>query len=106
MDRGDVIARLKAHRDRLEALGVRRLYLFGSFSREAAAAGSDIDLMADLDEGPSGRKPLFSAFDVGGIQYALTELLGRKVDLAVRSDALTPGRRLRAAAESQLVDVF
>ena len=106
MNRGDIIAQLKVNRPRLEALGVRRMFLFGSFAREAADVRSDIDLMVDLDEGPAGRKPLFSAFDVGGIQYALTEILGRQVDLVVRSDALKPGGRLRAAAESQLVDVF
>jgi predicted nucleotidyltransferase len=106
MERGDVIARLKAHRPELEALGVRRMFLFGSLAREAAGSASDVDLMVDLDEGPAGRKPLFSAFDVGGIQFALTEILGRKVDLVVRSDAMKPGKRLRAVAESQLVDVF
>ena len=106
MERGDVIARLKAHRPELEALGVRRMFLFGSVARQAATVRSDVDLMVDLDEGPAGRKPLFSAFDVGGIQFALTEILGRKVDLVVRSDAMKPGKRLRAVAESQLVDVF
>jgi hypothetical protein len=106
MNRGDIVAQLQINRPRLEALGVRRIYLFGSFAKEAADADSDIDLMVDLDEGPTGRKPLFSAFDVGGIQYALTEILGRKVDLVVRSDASKPGRKLRAVAERQLVDVF
>jgi predicted nucleotidyltransferase len=106
MERGDVIARLKAHRSELEALGVRRMFLFGSVAREAATSRSDVDLMVDLDEGPDGRKPLFSAFDVGGIQFAITEILGREVDLVVRADAMKPGKRLRAVAESQLVDVF
>jgi len=62
--------------------------------------------MVDLDEGPTGRKPLFSAFDVGGIQSELIEILGRPVDLVVRRDVLRPGRRLRTVAESQLVDAF
>ncbi len=106
MDRGDVIARLQVHRRELEALGVRRMYLFGSVARDAAAASSDVDVMVDLDEGAKGRKPMFSAFDVGGIQYALTRILERNVDLVVRADALKPGKRLRAVAESQLVDVF
>jgi hypothetical protein len=71
-----------------------------------ARADSDIDVMVDLDEGPAGRKPLFSAFDVGGIQFELSEILGRRVDLVVRGDALQEGRKLRAAAATQLVDVF
>jgi len=106
MDRSDVIDRLHRHRPRLEALGVVHAYLFGSVARGAAGPQSDVDVMVDLDEGPNGRKALFSAFDVGAIQFALTDVLGRRVDLVVRSDALKPGKRLRAAAESQLVHVF
>ncbi len=62
--------------------------------------------MVDLDEGPGGRKPLSAPFDVGGIRYELTRILDRRVDLVVRKDALKPGKRLKAVAESQLVDVF
>ena len=106
MKRSDIIYRLHQHRARLEALGVVHAYLFGSVARDAAGPESDVDVMVDLDEGPSGRKPLFSAFDVGGIQYELTQIMGRRVDLVVRRDALQRGRKLRSAAESQLVDVF
>lgn len=107
MDRSEIISRLHRNRARLEALGVTHAYLFGSFARDAAdPATSDVDVMVDLDEGPEGRKPLFSAFDVGGIQNELTQILGRRVDLVVRRDVLRPGRRLRAVAESQLLDVF
>ncbi|WP_288131523.1 nucleotidyltransferase domain-containing protein [Accumulibacter sp.] len=80
--------------------------LAGSVANDAATPESDIDVMVDLDEGPTGRKPLFSAFDVGGIQSELIEILGRPVDLVVRRDVLRPGRRLRTVAESQLVDAF
>ncbi|MDP3739851.1 MAG: nucleotidyltransferase domain-containing protein [Hyphomonadaceae bacterium] len=106
MRREEVINRLKQNRPRLAALGVKHAYLFGSVARDAAGVQSDIDVMVDLDEGPGGRKPLFSAFDVGGIQYEMTQIFGRRVDLVVRHDALRPGRRLQAVAESQLVDVF
>jgi len=106
MYRDEIIHRLHKHRARLEALGVRHAYLFGSYARDAACPGSDVDVMVDLDEGPGGRKPLFSAFDVGGIQHELANILQRPVDLVVRHDVLKPGKRLRAVAESQLVDVF
>jgi predicted nucleotidyltransferase len=106
MDRSVVIDRLHQSRPRLEALGVVHAYLFGSVALGTAGPESDVDLMVDLDEGPHGRKPLFSAFEVGGIQYELTKILGRRVDLVVRSDALKPGKRLRNAAEGQLVHVF
>ncbi len=106
MNRQGVIAELEAHRGQLEALGVRRLFLFGSFSRDEAGPASDVDLMVDLDEGPAGRKPLFSAFDVGGIQFLLADILGRKVDLVVRADSLKPGAVLQGVAEDELVPVF
>jgi hypothetical protein len=106
MDRSDVIDRLHQSRTRLQELGVVHAYLFGSVARDAAGPASDVDLMVDLDEGPTGRKPLFSAFDVGGIQFELTKILERRVDLVVRSDALRKGKSLRAVAESQLVHVF
>ena len=106
MERADIIARLTAGRAQLEGMGVRRLFLFGSFAEERASGDSDVDVMVDLDEGPEGRKPMFSAFDVGGIRHELAALLDRKVDLVVRSDALRPDSKLRNAAESRLVDVF
>ncbi len=106
MDRTEIISRLHQHRAQLKALGVLHAYLFGSAARNAAGPESDVDMMIDLDEGPGGRKPLFSAFDIGGIQFELTRILGRRVDVVVRRDALQPGKRLRAVAESQLVDVF
>lgn len=107
MDRSKIIDRLHQNRARLEALGVTHAYLFGSFARDAAdPVTSDVDVMVDLDEGPDGRKPLFSAFDVGGIQNELTQILGRHVDLVVRRDALQPGKRLRDTAANRLVDLF
>jgi predicted nucleotidyltransferase len=106
MDRSEVIKLLHQNRARLEELGVTHAYLFGSVARDAAEAESDVDLMIDLDEGPQGRKPLFSAFDVGGIQHELAQILGRPVDLVVRKDALRPGKRLQSVAEGQLVNVF
>ena len=106
MNRADIIKLLHGNRARLEALGVTHAYLFGSVASDTARPESDVDVMVDLDEGPQGRKPLFSAFDVGGIQHELVRILGTRVDLVVRRDALQQGKRLRKVAESQLVDVF
>ncbi len=105
MRRDTAISQLRDNRERLAALGVKHAYLFGSVAEDCAALDSDIDVMVDLDEGPDGRKPLFSAFDLGGIQHDLSEILGRRVDLVVRSDALKPGGKLSAAAR-QLVNAF
>jgi predicted nucleotidyltransferase len=106
MRRSEIIRLLHQNRARLQELGVTHAYLFGSAARDQAGIDSDVDLMVDLDEGPGGRKPLFSAFDVGGIRHELACILGRQVDLVVRKDALKPGNHLRAVAESHLVDVF
>lgn len=106
MTPSEIVERLKAHRERLQALGVTHVYLFGSVARGTSGRRSDVDVMVDLDEGPGGRKLLFSALDVGGIQYELSEIMEREVDLVVRADALKPGRKLRDVAESQLVNVF
>jgi len=106
MRRDEALSLLRGHRPRLAELGVTHAYLFGSVAEDVSDADSDVDVMVDLDEGPGGRKPLFRAFDLGAIQYELSELFGRPVDLAVRSDALLPVRRLRAVAERRLVDAF
>ena len=106
MDQAKVIELLRAHRRRFEALGVKRMFLFGSVARRSATTESDVDVMVDLDEGPTGRKPLFSAFDVGGIRFEIADILNRRIDLVVRADALKPTSKLRGAAERQLVDVF
>lgn len=106
MRRDEALDRLRQHRQHLAALGVTHAYLFGSVANDTASSDSDIDVMVDLDEGPSGRKRLFSAFDIGGIQYALADIFGRSVDVVVRADALRPGQRLRTVAESQLIDAF
>lgn len=106
MRRDEALQRLRQHHAALAAMGVRHAYLFGSVSQDLATDDSDVDVMVDLDEGPGGRKPLFSAFDLGGIQFEMTKILGLPVDLVVRGDALKPGMRLRTVAESQLGDAF
>lgn len=106
MVRDDALRILRQHQAALAALGVRHAYLFGSVARDEADDSSDVDLMVDLDEGVGGRKPLFSAFDVGGIRYELAQILGRSVDLMVRQDALRAGQHLKTVAERQLVAVF
>ncbi len=89
MRRDEALRRLRENRERLVALGVVHAWLFGSVARDAATSESDIDVMVDLDEGPTGRKPLFSAFEVGGIRTELTEIFGRPGSRR-RRDALRP----------------
>jgi hypothetical protein len=52
MNRETVIARLKALEQKLRAMGVAALYLYGSYARDEARPDSDIDVVFEL--GPEG----------------------------------------------------
>ena len=60
--------------------GVEHIYLFGSYARGEATADSDVDLR--LDKGQ-----LRGLFQLAGLQLALEDRLGTKVDL-LPSDSL------------------
>jgi len=78
---------LLAHREVLQQFAVRELRLFGSTLRGEAGDTSDIDLLVDYD--PAARVGLFAFVR---LQRRLSELLGRRVDLAT-PDALHPALR-------------
>ena len=87
MDATDVTRTLLAHREVLQPFAVRQLRLFGSTLRGEAGDASDIDLLVDYD--PAARVGLFAFVR---LQRRLSELLGRRVDLAT-PDALHPALR-------------
>ncbi len=60
--------------------GVEHIYLFGSYARGEANAGSDVDLRVD-----KGR--LRGLFQFAGLKLALEDRLGTNVDL-LSSDSL------------------
>lgn len=66
---------IEAHRDELRELGVRRVRVFGSVARGEASAASDVDLIVDMVRDD------YTLFDLGGVQYALQDWCGVKVDL-------------------------
>jgi uncharacterized protein len=90
--------RLRAAAPELRTHGIAALSLFGSTARGEAKAGSDVDILIDLQPGQR-----FSLFDLGEVRVRLSELLGRQVDLLVRED-LRPD--LRQRIEADLVPVF
>jgi predicted nucleotidyltransferase len=57
--KNDVMNFLCANRDRLHALGVMRIGLFGSYVRGEQQAGSDVDLLVEFE---AGRKSLVRTF--------------------------------------------
>ena len=75
MQRDEVLAVLKAHRDELrERFGVQSIRLFGSVARGEGGPQSDIDVLVDFG-GPAG----FTQYMA--LLFHLEELLGAKVDL-------------------------
>ena len=58
-----------------------KVYVFGSCARKEETPDSDVDFMAEF-------QPHSSLFDLGGLQYDLQKLLGRRVDL-ISEDSLS-----------------
>jgi uncharacterized protein len=80
MQRQDVLDRLREHESALRARGVKRAALFGSIARGEGHAGSDIDIMVEID--PSANIGLF---EYVGITQFLEDLFPTRVDVANRS---------------------
>lgn len=98
-ERERVVGLLRRQEPRLRALGVARLRLFGSLARGEAGADSDVDLLAELrlDAG-------LSLIDHVELEFDLTDLLGRTVELSTAPDKLRP--RVRRRIEAEAVEAF
>ncbi len=78
MTRQEVIERLVAHQDELQARGVKSLALFGSVARGEADQSSDVDVMVELNR-PIG------LFGLSDLKHMIELMLGvEKVDLITR----------------------
>ena len=97
MDRGEAIARLRAHETELRGLGVEHLYLFGSTARDEASEASDVDLFFDDSIGSIGFYQLMD------IEEFAAAVLGSKTDVMTRR-SLHP--LIRDAIEASAVKVF
>jgi predicted nucleotidyltransferase len=62
-----------------EKRGAHNIRIFGSVARSAATPESDIDFLVDFE-------PNYRLLDQIGLMVDLSELLGRKVDVAVASN--------------------
>jgi len=76
---------LKAHRARLESMGVRHSWVFGSTARGDERPDSDIDVLIEVDPAVVN-----SLFHYGEIQQSLEEWMRCPVDLADKG-RLRPG---------------
>ncbi|OGW72653.1 MAG: nucleotidyltransferase [Omnitrophica bacterium GWA2_52_12] len=93
MSKDEILEKIRANRDVLKRLGVKRLALFGSHARGQAHAASDLDFLVEFD-----KKTFDAYFD---LKEFLENLFQRKVDL-VLPDAIKP--RLRPTILGELVD--
>ena len=98
MRRADLLAILAREADALRRLGVERLYVFGSFSRDEADSESDVDIF--IDPAPTAR---FSLFDRMALAERLDALLGRRTDVFTRRNL---HRSLRSTIEGEAIRVF
>jgi hypothetical protein len=78
MDKAAVIEKLRGSQPQLRAEGVVHLRVFGSVARGDNSAGSDIDLLAELETGQ--RRTLVK---MARLQSLLTDVLDAPVDLAI-----------------------
>jgi uncharacterized protein len=97
-ERERVLRIIRAHEAELRALGVSRLWLFGSLARGEARRRSDVDVLISV---PPTQK--LSLLDLAEVRAELCELLGRDTDVVIREDVLA---RLWATIRDDLVEVF
>ena len=94
LPKAEIHVRLRALMTPLRERGITSLGLFGSVVRGEAGAGSDVDVLVDVD--PAAR---FSLVDLIAVKRLLEERLGRDVDLVTKA-GLDPVVRDRVLAES------
>ncbi len=75
----DVLRILRAHESELRRLGVAHAAVFGSVSRGQAGAGSDVDVLVELDES----RPI-GIFEYARLKLYVNELLGGSGDVVNR----------------------
>jgi uncharacterized protein len=93
--REEVLVKLAASRPELDGFHVTSLSIFGSMARDEASAGSDVDVLVEFDP-----DAVIGLFEFVRLQRYLTQLLGRRVDLAT-PDALH--KALRASILSEAI---
>jgi predicted nucleotidyltransferase len=96
-ERERVLRIIRAHAGEIRALGVARLWLFGSLARGEAGPESDVDVVIDI--APERR---FSLLHLAEVRLAC-DLLGREAGVVIRGD-LRP--RFRDTIAGDLIDVL
>ena len=79
----DIISVLQENQDKIKALGVKKLGLFGSVVREQQRSDSDIDLLVEFQPG----QKTFDNFIQ--LSFLLEDVLNRPIEL-VTTESLSP----------------
>lgn len=85
----DVRRLIEPEKEALRARGVAALYVFGSVARGEAGAGSDVDMLIDIEPGKR-----FHILDLANVYNRLTAALGVEVDI-VTSRSVKNARQAR-----------
>lgn len=93
-----VLAAIRSHGSQIQATGVRRLGLFGSFVRSQQTPNSDVDILVEFD-------PALKTFDnFMRLSVLLEDLCQRRVDL-VTTESLSPYLRPHIIKEVEYVHI-
>jgi len=87
-----ILKTIRQHSDEINAYGVKRVGIFGSFSRVRQSSNSDIDILVEFER---GNKTFDNYMD---IKFFLERLFHRKVDLVIK-DALKARIKNRVLSE-------
>jgi predicted nucleotidyltransferase len=98
MDRNTALDILRAHEAELRDQGVLHAALFGSVARGEQHAGSDLDVMIDIDE-----TTIRDVYGYVGVISFIADLFPVEVDVATRS-MLKP--HVRPGAERDAIHAF
>jgi predicted nucleotidyltransferase len=94
----NVVRTLRSHEPKLRERGVTALWVFGSVARGEAVAGSDVDLLAELEP-----KSGMSLVGLASLRAVVSEWLGVAADV-LEAGTLKPAARV--TAEREAVRVF
>ena len=96
MNRDQTLALLRTHKEIMkQRFGISEMALFGSFARDQASDGSDVDVLVRFDSLPDWKRYF-------GAQEYLEDLFGRPVDLAMDTEIRA---EIRPYVEKEAVNV-
>lgn len=96
--KSEIFERLRAHRERLRALGVARIGVFGSFVNGTPGPDSDVDLLVEFAPGVKRALGWAEIFDLAEAEF------GRSVDV-ITPESLSKYCASRILTETEYVSL-